>query len=226
MAEEASLCPHSRRAERSADPLASHRRRPFGSKFWPLADEQSSDEEGDKGQEEGFEATCVPGHDSVAQDSIANNQHSKLSKVYSSTYVAGTKDSSIASPTSSITGSNRPVMKPWKGPLPAPRASPALTLGDIFNFNKAQSPGELHGRPHKVVSLVQEERTALSISSLPAGEQPPAKLKSEFQRKNSRDPGVSGRVVGLGTGPSLVGPISNNGKTACFTFSEGLGKFV
>lgn len=108
----------------------------------------------------------------------------------------------------------RSATKPWRGPLPAKRVSPRLTLGDVLaTTSKAKEGRRTLER--------QEPNQNLGPAS------PSAAAGSNFEnRQNPRDSGGGPGGVSV-NGPRRTGPgrsieLSNAGKTAWFTGFAGL----
>lgn len=126
-----------------ADPLAGLRCRAYGSKFWPLADEVSSDEEDEDKEEEGSsrmpvqqertsaDSCCRLGDAQVRLPSVVELTHNdcRLSSVAGSATemkkaVHGRRTGAAVPPSKGL--------KPWRGPIPPARISPRLTMADAF----------------------------------------------------------------------------------------------
>jgi hypothetical protein len=249
---DAALAGDGRTVKPLPDSFAGQRRRFCGSKFWPLADELSSDEEADehRSDEESDELCseeekndhCSPGvptalgsapgvvHTAEGMCAVEGQQgraFNLTAKVSPSFCFAGPEGRSVDRKTAT-TVAWRLALNPWLGPLPAARRSPRLTLGDVLA--KATKTSLRKGIPKESASapapLLQDPvATAISCSPPAGGE---AASRSNFEsRQHPRDLGAAGRAVGPADGPELVGPprsiaIRSNGKWAQFTFSAGL----
>jgi hypothetical protein len=249
---DASRAEDGRMVKLSPDSFAGQRRRFCGSKFWPPADELSSDEEADEHRsDEESDELCSeeeendhwspgvpmalgvasgvvhPAEGMCAVEEQQGRAFNLTAKVSPSYCFAGPEGRSVDRKTATA-AAWRLAPKPWLGPLPAARRSPRLTLGDVLA--KATKASLRKGIPKESASapapLVQDP-VAMAIScSPPAGGE--AASRSNFEsRQHLWDLGAAGRAVGSAAGPELVGPpcsiaISNNGKWAHFTFSAGL----
>jgi hypothetical protein len=232
----------------SADPLAGRRRQVRGSKFWPLADELSSDEEvNELCSDEEVDEPCsrvveadfwspgasaavgVPSDDVHAEEETraVEKQPDRAAKVCSFICFAGQGGRS-ADRTTDAVAARRLEPKPWHGPLPAARRSPRVTLGDVL-AKATKTPlrkGTPKGSASAPASFVQATMATATSCSPPAGGVVTSRSNFEF-RQRPRDPGTAGRVVGSSAGPKSVGPphsitIRNKGRVAQFTFSAGL----
>lgn len=132
----------------SADPLAG-RRSKYGSRFWPLADELSSDGEDDVVEEHLLfpMQSCRPGADrsySPCQEPSATPSAAGLTpNGYVVASVAGlTQDKKMETRERPVGNRTRSpaTSKPWRGPLPPARASPRFTLADAL----AKARGSFH----------------------------------------------------------------------------------
>lgn len=214
-----------------ADPLAGQRRN-LSSKFWPLTDELSSDDEsGDVGTVSGGRRTTpgLPASEDIAAAERPQHAAELRPKVSPSSCNAG-KDSGLLVNAEEFVADRRRPSKPWQGPLPARRISPAITLGDALD--KAWS--KCSSRTSEGASL---QIIGPALSSSPVVSSPtPARAKVsrqccdsnfESRKQQTRDPGGVGQVVGLNGGPQTNGPIrsiviKNGPNTARFTLTPGL----
>jgi hypothetical protein len=131
----------------STYPLAGQRRRFCGSKFWPLADELSSDEEVDERCSEEEETDywspgvsiamgVSSGDDHTAEETCAVEEQQgrafKLAAKVCSSYCYAGQGGRSADRMADAVAARRLAPKPWHGPLPAARRSPRMTLGDVL----------------------------------------------------------------------------------------------
>lgn len=126
----------------SADPLAGLRHRPFGSKFWPLAEDWSSDDEGDdvgdgvcllnslQMERTSSELQCTP----IRTPSPLSSEAELTPNVCSRSGVAGTEVTRRDSGRRRLRSAASPLrsLKPWHGPLPPARVSPKVSLADAL----------------------------------------------------------------------------------------------
>nr|CAB3468586.1 unnamed protein product [Digitaria exilis] len=219
----------------SADPLAGLRPRTYGSRFWSLAEEESSDEGQDEVEDEQALRHVQPGRPSAESACTASNAPATRASAgeltpngcLSSGVVGSTPASKerarargrkMAGATQQKKGP-----KPWRGPLPAARTSPTLTLADALA--KARHNTTMAGRSNKS-SGDGPDRSSVS-SPTPATVAGNGLLKSQnsnFQsaRPWARDLGEGGRVAGTVCGPGRSIQIRLGGRTAQFTFTAGL----
>lgn len=201
------VLPEQEHAALVADPLAGARRT-FGSRFWPLADEVSSDEEEDAA---GSSKLSNP----RALTTGAVLQESEVWGLFSDAGKEGAQQSTTLDSRRNVGG---PATKPWRGPLPAKRVSPRLTLGDVLATANKSTEGRMTPGRH------EPDRELAAASQLAAAD-------SIFENRHHRRVSGGGRGGVFLNGPRVTGPgrsiqLSNAGRTASFTGSAGLERLI
>lgn len=207
----------------SADPLAGRRSRAYGSKFWPLAGDLSSDEEDETeedcgrslkpGQQEWTSAVLCSGSDvaPVVLPSVVE----LTSNVRLPSCAAGPVTARKGVRNGQLAGAAAPPpskTKPWRGPLPPARVSPRLTLADaLASARRSEQTGVGFGVPGDLAGRSSPASGAASVRSPVSPDRP-----------RTRDLGASGRVVGALPGPGCSVQLRLGGRLARFSFATGL----
>lgn len=204
-----------------ADPLAGLRLRARGSKFWPLADEVTSDEEDEDSEEDGCSSElvqqertsavccCDLGDAQVQLPSVVELTHN----VCSLSSVAGSASEKKNTASGRRTGAAAPPsrgMKPWRGPLPPARISPRRTLADALAAALRPGLGASYRNARPVqppAEVVGGWRPSSSISNFESG------------RQEKHDSGKCGHTVGSGRGPGCSFHLRLGGRMAHFAFA-------
>lgn len=204
----------------------------FGSRFWALADELSSEDDEHKDTRQqtprrnGW-ATNQATSDMGAIDAIAKvgapvqgagSGHGLATEQVTADLDAIDATTKVCAPVHGAGSTDAPTggthhrtqtrlpLKPWRGLLPKPRASPNMTFGDVLaraRRSKAPRPG--------TQSATKEHRRS----------------NFESRRHGTRDSGGCRQIGGSTreqTDRAMSIVIHNNGKTAQFTYSAGLGR--
>lgn len=121
----------------SAGPLAGLRTRSYGSRFWALAEDLSSDEEEvderEDGHSSGFSSLNRPSAELNRKPSMVqaalSSEADLTHNICLSSGVAGLQERRSSGGGRS---SDPAAPRPWRGPLPPARVSPRLTLADVL----------------------------------------------------------------------------------------------
>lgn len=201
----------------------------FGSKFWPLADELSSEAEDEDGVELG---RLVAGDATSAQPATENldGKHAadaEVPQVCTLSTCADTNGKSSAYKQQERSCNTKRAVKPWRRPLPARRASPKLTLGDVLARAHRRHASAVRGKGYN--ALVGAHTSAVP-SPIPT-DVPPTSPEKKGWNSNFKLPGQFERDPGKDTRKAREtnnGPVRSilfckHGRTAYFRFSPGLG---
>lgn len=216
-----------------AAPLAGCRAHNFGSRFWPLADELSSDDEEEKDE---------VGWDGVRQEMGRNNPvfldsarrapellHSEAELTSNgcvSSSVAGSVQGMVGDSGGQKLCDGRPSsskMKPWRGPLPPARASPKSTLADALARARLVSGVGANCRTSRRASA--RASSPFPVTASLSGVCPLGLQDSNFEspRPEARDLGRCGRLVReMQRGPYRSFIMRLGGREAQVTFPAGL----
>lgn len=218
---------------RQADPLAGCRAHNFGSRFWPLADELSSDDEEEK-DEVGWDGVRreIGRNNPVFLDSarrapeLLQSEAELTSNGCVSSSVAGSEQGMAGDSGGRKLRDGKPSsskMKPWRGPLPPARASPKSTLADALARARFVSGAGANCRTSRRASAGASSPFPVTASL--SGVCPPGVKDSNFElpRPEAQDLGRCGHLVGEmqhGLDRSFI--MRLGGREAQVTFPAGL----
>lgn len=146
------------------DPLSGMRRLGGSSRFWPLTEELSSDEDEPCEAVSGSVADPCPVDASLMEVLFECGDNAKPLVPANAKYYA-----SDGGEGRSLEVKRRLGLRPWKGPLPKRRSLQSISLGDLpvldrracsdrFNWKSLNAALDAEGRPNQVVVTVPEAR--------------------------------------------------------------------